>query len=594
MKRIFTFLVGLFAVTLGMAQAPTGVFAKATIAPVIDGVVDAVWAEATVYNIDKNFQTDLPTLGTPGQTTWQGLWTDEGVYILLKVTDNAFFPNYMATPPSPDTWQYDKPELYFDMNSDNLVDGKGPSAGGTGHYQVGPGFTLDKNDGTPFTQGDGVIYAFKVTGSNYIAEYFVPYNKLRDITGLQVDRTSTIGFDVTVIDRDPGQDKRNSAVWANIGALDGSWGNMNDAGQVTFADGTATVSIDAITATTTGKITTDKGTLQMLATVTPANATYKGLNWTIEGGTAQVTMTSTGLITAVSNGTVIVKGATTDGSYLYTELTTVTITGQSKIKYTDETWNTANIIKNWNYNTDLTDWGGWVDPAAIPSAIAPVIVDGVAVMKVAKHADTWRYQHNQSPLAAEGNVEYTFKFKSWSTGTSPCTVDFESASNIESKDGGDKQVRYGVSTDKESNNKTSEWNYTATVLPSWFTFHVTFDKLMATTVQKLQWLISSSDQTISLDSVLLAKTSDIVSITGISNQLSNSMKVYPNPVGQDKFLTIQLLSSVNTKVAIYNAIGQKMMEKVSTGNVARFDVSSLRKGLYFVKLADGTTQKFIK
>ena len=77
-------------------------FAKTSVAPLIDGVVDAVWAEATVYNIDQPFQTEVPTLGESGKTTWQALWNAEGVYVLLKVTDDAFFPSYMATPPSSD------------------------------------------------------------------------------------------------------------------------------------------------------------------------------------------------------------------------------------------------------------------------------------------------------------------------------------------------------------------------------------------------------------------------------------------------------------------------------------------------------------
>ena len=102
MKTIITFLFSAFIVTYTMAQAPTGVFAKASADPVIDGVVDEVWAEATVYNIDLPFQTEVPSLGASGETTWQGVWTEDGVYILLKVTDDAFFPSYMATPPSSD------------------------------------------------------------------------------------------------------------------------------------------------------------------------------------------------------------------------------------------------------------------------------------------------------------------------------------------------------------------------------------------------------------------------------------------------------------------------------------------------------------
>ena len=76
--KIFTLLSGLFACGMVLAQAPTGIVKQATIAPVIDGVVDTEWANANVYNIDKPFQSDAPTLGAPGETTWRALWTDDG------------------------------------------------------------------------------------------------------------------------------------------------------------------------------------------------------------------------------------------------------------------------------------------------------------------------------------------------------------------------------------------------------------------------------------------------------------------------------------------------------------------------------------
>jgi len=105
-------------------------------------------------------------------------------------------------------------------------------------------------------------------------------------------------------------------------------------------------------------------------------------------------------------------------------------------------------------------------------------------------------------------------------------------------------------------------------------------------------MLSLSNETIHLDSVLVVKSSDLgtVGTKSIANSIN---KVYPNPVGDGNTLYVEL-SSVNAKVAIYNAIGQKLMEKVATRNLVQFNVSSLQKGMYFVKLSDGTTQKFVK
>jgi len=74
-----------------------------------------------------------------------------------------------------------------------------------------------------------------------------------------------------------------------------------------------------------------------------------------------------------------------------------------------------NVIKNWNFDTNTTNWtSGWVDNG-VAGAVAPVITDGVAVLKVGKASDgaNWHYQFAQAPLNAEANVAYTFKFKSW-------------------------------------------------------------------------------------------------------------------------------------------------------------------------------------
>jgi len=115
--------------------------------------------------------------------------------------------------------------------------------------------------------------------------------------------------------------------------------------------------------------------------------------------------------------------------------------------------------------------------------------------------------------------------------------------------------------------------------------------MVETTVQKINWVLSSSNETIYLDSVLLIKDANLA-LSSKTISKNNEMKVYPNPVGKNSQLTVNL-TSVNVKVAIYNAIGQKMMEKEAFSNSVKFDISNLHKGLYFVRLVDGTSQKFI-
>ena len=133
-------------------------------------------------------------------------------------------------PAGVNNWEYDKPEIYFDVNF-NLTDGGGASAG-NGHYQVAPGPTLDQNDGRALTTGfqggaADATYSITVNAPDANYEYFIPMEALTNGDGLDVQ--GTIGFDVTMIDRDPGDAARKRAVWANVGAVDESWNNMDDA-----------------------------------------------------------------------------------------------------------------------------------------------------------------------------------------------------------------------------------------------------------------------------------------------------------------------------------------------------------------------------
>jgi len=70
-------------------------------------------------------------------------------------------------------------------------------------------------------------------------------------------------------------------------------------------------------------IATFGGTLQMLVSVLPENATNKSVVWSVENGTGEATISESGLLTAVANGTVTVKATSLNqptifGSYVVT------------------------------------------------------------------------------------------------------------------------------------------------------------------------------------------------------------------------------------------------------------------------------------
>jgi len=577
MKKIFTLLVSVCAATMTMAQAPSGVIAKASVAPVIDGVVDDVWAEANVYNIDKPFKAEVPTLGTSGETTWQALWATEGVYVLVKVTDDAFYTNYMATPASPNNWEYDKPELYFNVNYilKNHLGG-----GSLGHYQVAPGFTDGKNDGTPITTTEGVVgvvYAFMVDGPNYIAEYFIPFSKLMNNEGVQVDLTSPMGFDVTVIDSDPSGTKRQRAVWANIGAIDESNNNMDDLGEVTFQGAEAAITIDAITLNTGGTITTDNGTFQMVANILPADATNTNLKWSVVNSTGRASVDNKGLVKGIANGIVTIVAIAPDAMQAEARMDVV-ISGQ--IVKTDE----ISILKNGNFDQGIDfkeNWGG------------TGVVDGegyysvVCVPKVETPTDKaqiWDIMFGQKVKVADATTKYFVRFKAKATADMTVPVLFE--------DRGNSNNKTLTTSSAYRDNDYGKWDVPVTTAAQWLDFDVTFTNKLDVSEYELNFQIGKNDGTFSVDSIQMYSADDLALVGTSSKTItSNQLSVYPNPVVNE--LTVNMTAS-NVNVSIYNAVGQKMMEKVSTGTIAKFNVSSLTKGMYFVRLSDGTSQKFIK
>jgi uncharacterized protein YjdB len=66
-------------------------------------------------------------------------------------------------------------------------------------------------------------------------------------------------------------------------------------------------------------ITTDNGTLQLSVAITPTNATNQIVKWSISGGTGQASINSSGLLTAISDGTVTARATASDGSGAYGE-----------------------------------------------------------------------------------------------------------------------------------------------------------------------------------------------------------------------------------------------------------------------------------
>ena len=122
----------------------------------------------------------------------------------------------------------------------------------------------------------------------------------------------------------------NGSVVVVAEANDGS--GIKDSLRVTIS-GQKTVLVSSITLSGEGGKTTidrDSGTLQINVNILPANATDTTLTWSVTSDTGMASISSTGLLQAVSDGAVVVVAEANDGSGIKDSLR-VTISNQEAI-----------------------------------------------------------------------------------------------------------------------------------------------------------------------------------------------------------------------------------------------------------------------
>jgi uncharacterized protein YjdB len=101
-------------------------------------------------------------------------------------------------------------------------------------------------------------------------------------------------------------------------------------GTLTITISNQVVPVTGITVTGAGGATAiniDNGTLQLSAAILPTNATNKTVTWSVANGTGQASISGTGLVTAIANGTVTARATANDGSAVYGTLL-ITISNQ--------------------------------------------------------------------------------------------------------------------------------------------------------------------------------------------------------------------------------------------------------------------------
>ncbi len=585
MRKFFTLILGVLFVSAAFAQLerPTAVIKKAEVKPVIDGVFDEVWATTDSLAIDRPYDTanGAPTLGEAGETYWKALWDEDGYYLIIKVTDDNYWPNYLH-PGGGNAWEYDKPEIYFDVNF-VLEDGAGPSASGSGHHQMAPDMTAAKENGQLNTEDNGRQNAFKVEAPNYVAEYFVPWGSLTNKDGGGVDLEAQIGFDVTINDSDEDNNTRRRSVWANVGPdATEAWSNMDQCGIITL-EGAVVIYVDEVNISVDGAITEDNQQLQVNVEVLPEDATVKTVKWHIRKADpndttpVKATISASGLITPIVNEELIIY-ASDATDFVDSEEITISITGQKPTKAE------LSYIKNGNFDV-VTETGA---PGA-PWTGGSTVVDGVLNITNTNPQGVnpwdWTVGQNINIPQSLKDEPFVLSMKLWASEADTFDVDIEHI--------GGNYVRFGSTSDPKASG-TSQWRWAPlTTEPTVYEIAIeNFSAMDPVLAQKFNFFAGLTGSTVYIDSVSLVSVADLALVYTATSQVRamETFKVYPNPATSK--LNVEL-SAINSRVEIYNSVGVKMDEAVVFGNRHSFDVSAYAKGLYFVK-ANGVVVKFVK
>ena len=130
---------------------------------------------------------------------------------------------------------------------------------------------------------------------------------------------------------------KNGTVTVNATSTDG--GIVVGSMEITISN-QAVILVTSITVTSesgANTITNKGGTLQMIATVLPENATEKGVTWSVVAGTGNASISTDGLLAAIADGTVTAKATSKDGTNIIGTML-ITISNQTTIRERKGWW----------------------------------------------------------------------------------------------------------------------------------------------------------------------------------------------------------------------------------------------------------------
>ena len=337
-------------------------------------------------------------------------------------------------------------------------------------------------------------------------------------------------------------------------------------------------------------ITTDGGALQLLATVSPDDATDDSVTWAVTAGEEFASVSATGLVTATANGTVTVT-ATSVADGTLSDSIDIVITNQV-IAVTAVVVTTENAAPA----TITTDSG----TLQLVATVSPDDATDDSVTWAITAGEEFASISTTGLVTATANGTVTVTATSVADGTLSDSIDIVITNQVVAVTAVTVTTENDVPATITINNGTLQ--LIATASPDnatdgsvvWSV--VSGSEFASVSTDGLVTALANGTATVRATSVADATLFDDIEIviTGslIAEQFNLlAVKVYPNPTTGVVFIKSEVAVK---QVAVYNMLGQQ----VYTNTAKEVNLSNVEKGVYFVQvqLENGqkATEKIIK
>jgi len=339
-------------------------------------------------------------------------------------------------------------------------------------------------------------------------------------------------------------------------------------------------------------ITTSSGTLQMSAAITPSTATDKSVTWSTIPATGIASISSTGLLTAVGNGTVIVRATANDCLHKYGEKM-ITVSGQSSNRTFSISINGIGGV------TDITEEGGSLQIEAIimptnaSTNLAWSITPSTGIATISSKGMLTAIANGKVKVKAtaqdgsktESN-ELLISISNQKLGIQPTIANFLMLDGEQ----GTSYFQFVTTT----GDRPMNWSIGNGSLPDGLTIDPATGLISGkpTMPGEYPFTVNANNDIGADQKLFILKV--IGGATACKDMIVPELKLYPNPVRANDEFTVVIEGSTSSQglIELFNSTGVSVMKTQTAGSMIRLTAPD-RQGVYLLRFTkDGYSKTY--